>query len=105
MKNTLIKFLLTSVTILFLNHLSANPVTIIGQTQEQTISISAVSHASFDNLLKTYVDYNGDVNYTDWKKNDSEALETYLGSLASADTNKRAQKAINSPFGLMLTMP
>lgn len=98
MKNTLIKFLLTSVTILFLNHLSANPVTIIGQTQEQTISISAVSHASFDNLLKTYVDYNGDVNYTDWKKNDSEALETYLGSLASADTNKRASKSHQLAF-------
>ncbi len=98
MKNTLIKLVLTSVTILFLNHLSANPVTTIGQTQEKSISISAVSHTSFDNLLKKYVDNNGDVNYTDWKKNDSQRLEAYLESLASADPNKRASKSHQLAF-------
>ena len=98
MQNTLIKFIFTSVTILFLTNLSANPVTVIGETQEKTISISALSHSDFDALLKKYVDNNGDVNYSAWKKNDQDTLASYLESLSQADPNKRASKAHKLAF-------
>ena len=98
MQNTLIKFIFTSVTILFLTNLSANPVTVIGETQEKTISISALSHSDFDALLKKYVDSNGDVNYSAWKKDDQDTLASYLESLSQADPNKRASKAHKLAF-------
>ena len=92
MLKNLIKFILVSITILLLNNVSAKSVTVIGETQEKTVSISAISHASFNDLLKKYVDSNGDVNYSDWRKNDSETLETYLESLARANLQKKASK-------------
>lgn len=98
MQNTLIKFIFTSVTILFLTNLSANPVTVIGETQEKTISISALSHSDFDALLKKYVDCNGDVNYSAWKKDNQDTLASYLESLSQADPNKRASKAHKLAF-------
>ncbi len=98
MRNTLIKLILTSVTIFFITNLSANPVTIIGETQEKTVNISSVSHSDFDVLLKKYVDINGDVDYTGWKKDDTGTLQTYLESLSQADPGKRASKAHKLAF-------
>jgi len=89
MKNIILKLLAISVTLLFINNVSAK-VTIIGETQETTVSISAIDHSVFDAQLKKYVDENGDVNYTDWRNNDKQALQTYLESYASADRNKPA---------------
>ena len=92
MFKNLIKFILVSITILLLNNVSAKSVTVIGETQEKTVSISKISHTSFDDLLNKYVDSNGDVDYTNWRKNDSETLETYLESLARANLTKKASK-------------
>ena len=92
MKIILKIFILTVASILFITNLSAKSVTTIGEPQEKTVSISAINHTSFDALLKKYVDSNGDVNYSDWQKNDSDTLETYLESFASASPSKKASK-------------
>jgi len=88
--NSILKFILTGVTILFLSNVSAKPVIVVGETQENTVSISEISHQVFDDLLKKYVNSEGDVNYTDWKKSDTETLEAYLETYANADRAKPA---------------
>jgi len=90
MKNSLIKFTLISAALLCLSAISAKPISIIGETQSETVSISAINHSSFDQLLKKYVDENGDVNYTDWKKNDRDTLKEYLETFAQASREKAA---------------
>ena len=93
MKKNLFKFTSLILSLLFINSiLSAKPVTIVGEPQEKTVSISAISHSDFDALLKKYVDDNGDVNYTDWKKDDLDTLKIYLESYASADPDKKSSK-------------
>ena len=92
MNNILNKFTLIIISILFLTNVSAKSVTVIGETQEKTVSISKISHTSFDDLLNRYVDSNGDVDYTNWLKNDSDTLETYLESFANASPSKKASQ-------------
>ncbi|NNC97603.1 MAG: DUF547 domain-containing protein [Gammaproteobacteria bacterium] len=65
---------------------------IIGTSPDKTVSMNNIKHDAYDALLKKYVDKNGDVDYSGWKKNDVDTLSDYLESLSAADPEKPASK-------------
>ncbi len=58
---------------------------------DRRVSIDQIDHASWDALLKKYVDTAGGVNYKAWKKSASDmaALDRHLGSLSQAEAKNR----------------
>jgi hypothetical protein len=58
------------------------------------VSIDRIDHRGWDALLKRYVDRDGNVNYTAWKRStdDRRALQAYLDLLSRADSTKRADR-------------
>ncbi|MCH8830243.1 MAG: DUF547 domain-containing protein, partial [Planctomycetes bacterium] len=54
----------------------------------------------FDTLLKKYVDADGYVDYSSWKRSprDRQALKYYLGQLSRADRQKRASRDARLAF-------
>jgi hypothetical protein len=87
-----IKLISLILSALILTSLSAKPVSIIGQSPENTTSISKIDHSAFASLLNQYVDSNGNVDYTGWKTNDKESLKLYLESLTQADPDKKTTR-------------
>ena len=67
-----------------------------GQTwpAAQRVSYDQIDHAAYDQLLQTYVDDNGLVNYKAWQANaaDRQALQNYLNQLSRADNSIRSTK-------------
>ncbi|MDP7020189.1 MAG: DUF547 domain-containing protein [Pirellulaceae bacterium] len=59
------------------------------------IAIENIKHATWDALLKKYVDARGDVNYRAWRQStaDIQQLDAYLAHLSRADTSRRAPRA------------
>lgn len=94
----LLSAIILSLSFLVIHPLDAGPVSIVGQTPDKTISINKISHTELDELLAKYVDENGDVNYSNWQKNDFETLEKYLESLSKADPEKKANDAAKLSF-------
>ncbi len=60
----------------------------------QQVSMDAIDHQVFDQLLKKYVDTNGMVNYRAWhaSKPDRDSLNSYLAHLSQANSNKPATR-------------
>ncbi len=58
----------------------------------QRVSMDRIDHARFDRLLRKYVDGQGNVNYSAWKKSrtDQTELDAYLDQLSYADPSARA---------------
>ena len=67
-----------------------------GQTwpAAQRVSYDQIDHAAFDQLLQTYVDDNGLINYQAWQASeaDRQALQNYLNQLGRADNSIRSTK-------------
>jgi len=53
------------------------------------VPLHQVDHSSWNELLQTYVDDKGQVNYRAWQANDRRELQTYLNTLSQADPNAR----------------
>ncbi len=66
----------------------------------QQISIDEIDHSAFDALLRKYVDSDGYVNYTSWKRSstDRRALENYLAHLSRASLKKSSSHAARLAF-------
>jgi hypothetical protein len=66
----------------------------------QLVSMDQINHASWDALLKRYVDVNGNVAYAQWKQSaaDVQALDSYLATLSSANPRVQAGKAATLAF-------
>jgi len=64
------------------------------------VSMDQISHATWDALLKRYVDQNGNVAYAQWKKSpqDMQALDAYLASLSTASPRGRASREAQLAF-------
>ncbi len=57
-------------------------------SKSDQVSLDKIEHGIFNELLKKYVNSDGEVNYAGWKAStqDRRALQTYLNSLSRADT-------------------
>ena len=66
----------------------------------QLVSMDQIDHGVWDGLLKRYVDDNGNVAYAQWKRSaqDTQALDSYLATLSSADPRARASKEARLAF-------
>ena len=62
--------------------------------ENQLVSIDQIDHRIWDGLLRRYVDNDGNVAYTQWKKSvrDTQALDSYLATLSAANPTARASK-------------
>jgi hypothetical protein len=62
--------------------------------EASTVSISQIDHSSWNQLLQTYVDESGGVNYGALKASteDSKLLDDYITQLSSASLKKRSTK-------------
>ena len=60
----------------------------------QQVSIDQIDHSGFDQLLKTYVDVNGRVNYKAWHQSRGcrDQLTTYLNNLSRANPDMQASR-------------
>lgn len=71
---------------------------VVGQSvaASQRKSLSEISHADWDRLLKKYVDNKGMVNYTAWQAStdDSIALDRYLNLLSSSNGEGSAKEKL-----------
>ncbi|MCZ6602994.1 MAG: DUF547 domain-containing protein [Planctomycetota bacterium] len=56
--------------------------------QEESVPGKTFDHASFDALLKSYVDEQGMVAYKQWKAKDRKTLKRYLQSASRADVQQ-----------------
>ena len=63
--------------------------------QAQQVSIDQINHTTFNQLLQTFVNDKGQVNYEKWKSspNATQALDSYLQSLSSANTQLQSNRA------------
>lgn len=61
----------------------------------QTVSMDDVDHSTYDALLKKYVDGDGYVDYSSWKRSERDrgALLGYLDALSRATPSERASRA------------
>ena len=61
----------------------------------QLAPIDQVDHTTFDQLLRKYVNADGQVNYLAWHQNpnDRQALSAYLDKLSCANTDLQSQRA------------
>ncbi|HUS38573.1 MAG TPA: DUF547 domain-containing protein [Pirellulales bacterium] len=66
----------------------------------QQVSMDRIDHIAWDALLKKYVDANGNVDYTGWKRSsaDIQALDGYLNTLSQASTTADASKTAKLAF-------
>ncbi|QDU52308.1 DUF547 domain-containing protein [Gimesia panareensis] len=66
----------------------------------QLLSMDQINHSSYNNLLKRYVDQDGYVNYTAWKRSaaDRQALQKYLTHLSQASTSIKASRESQLAF-------
>lgn len=64
------------------------------------VSMDQIDTSQWDELLKRYVDTNGNVNYAAWKQSASDvrSLEAFLGYLSSANPNAPAAPAAKLAF-------
>lgn len=60
----------------------------------ERVSMDQSNHASWDALLKKYVNTSGNVDYVAWKRStqDSQRLDAYLAHLSQADPRKSATR-------------
>ena len=58
------------------------------------------NHATWDALLKRYIDENGNVAYAQWQKSaqHTRALDAYLAALSAADPHGRASREAQLVF-------
>ncbi|MFQ5730716.1 MAG: DUF547 domain-containing protein [Planctomycetaceae bacterium] len=70
------------------------------QAASALVSMDQIDHAVFNTLLKKYVDSDGYVDYSSWKRSsrDRQALQYYLGQLSRADRQKRASREARMAF-------
>ena len=63
--------------------------------QAQQVSIDQISHEPFNQLLQTFVNIKGQVNYGAWKNsaNATRALDSYLTTLSSANPQAQSTRA------------
>lgn len=61
----------------------------------QRVSYDQIDHSNYDQMLQTYVDDNGLVNYRAWHANaeDRQALQTYLNELGKANASVASTKS------------
>ena len=66
----------------------------------QLVSMDQANHATWDALLKRYVDGKGNVAYAQWQKSaqDTQALDAYLAALSAADPRGRASRDAQLAF-------
>ena len=80
----------------------AGPPVYVGKNvpANQQISIQRVNHSGWDQLLKKYVDTQGNVAYGPWQQNtgDVQALDRYLALLSSASTKQPASREAKLAF-------
>jgi hypothetical protein len=80
----------------------AGPKVTVGRNvaASERVSIDQIDHASWDGLLKKYVDQSGNVNYTAWKRSaqDAQQLDNYLARLSHADPRRRASREATLAF-------
>jgi hypothetical protein len=73
------------------------PKVVLGRTwpTEKLVSIDAIDHDQWDDLLHRYVNGSGDVDYAGWKSAtaDSRALDEYLAALSRADLTVESSRA------------
>lgn len=62
---------------------------------DQRKRIDQIDHAPFDQLLKKYVNSDGEVNYNAWKNNASDrgVLQSYLVALSKAEPKQKCSSA------------
>ena len=81
---------------------SAGTKVVLGRSvsRSQLLSMDQVNHATWDALLKRYVDENGNVAYAQWQKSaqDTQALDAYLAALSAADPRSRASREAQLAF-------
>lgn len=69
---------------------------VIGQPtmQAKQVSMSNIDHSSWNQLLQTYVNEKGQVNYRGWQASGeaTQALDTYLAQLTTANPNVQADR-------------
>ena len=60
----------------------------------QQVSIDSIDHKTWDQLLQHFVNEKGQVNYKAWKEsaNGTQALDSYLASLSSANPQQQANR-------------
>ena len=98
------QFLSVAVATICLSNASAiaGPKVTVGRNvaASQRVSIDRINHASWDALLKKYVDAFGNVDYTAWQRSaqDSQQLDAYLGHLSLADPQTRANRETKLAF-------
>lgn len=82
-------------------HLRA-PQVILGRAWPETelVSIDAIDHRQWDELLHRYVDAAGDVDYAGWKATpgDLGALDEYLNGLSRAEPSLEANRGARLAF-------
>jgi hypothetical protein len=66
----------------------------------QLVSMDKIDHRIWDSLMHRYVDDSGNMAYAQWKQSarDTQALDSYLSRLSSADPQARASKAATLAF-------
>jgi len=69
-------------------------------SKSQWVSMDKIDHASWDALLKRYVDTNGNVDYAKWQKSstDVKALDDYLSKLSEASRSIAANNSAKLAF-------
>ena len=68
--------------------------------RSQRVACSQISHESWDELLRHYVDSDGNVDYSAWKESpsDLEKLNDYLATLSRLDESRAASKSERLAF-------
>jgi len=68
--------------------------------QSQQVSIDQINHQSYNQLLQTFVNDRGQVNYGAWKNNQAavQALDAYLATLSRANPQLGSQRANQLAF-------
>lgn len=99
------RFLLLAVMIVAASAIAwrvSRPTILVGRTwpAAEHIAISDVSHQSWDELLRRYVDADGFVDYTGWKQSseDVRRLDEYLAALSRVDEARDAPAAQRLAF-------
>lgn len=99
------RFLLLAVMIVAASAIAwrvSRPTILVGRAwpAAERVAISDVSHQSWDELLRRYVDADGFVDYAGWKQSseDMRRLDEYLAALSRADEARNATAAQRLAF-------
>lgn len=92
--NSIVVFFCTFFALLANSSLALGQLKTAGQRQSQLVGIDKINHASFDQLLRKYVNEDGEVNYSSWKSNSSDRkqLQEYISHLSSANPDLPATR-------------